>query len=188
MKKFKFDVGSLSGPDALTKDQLKKVIGGVLSGGTSRYHYSDGGMMWYSDCMSKSSEQTGANNAAQYWPDAHWCCDSCTSIGLHFNLQKNIAIRILPVSYFIACKLEALFNRGLTDLRLSKDLEDIVFLLNNNVTLSENNPDLLKYIRAQVSILLGKRELREAIFCVLHFGENDPEYVNHVMAELNKLS
>ncbi len=104
-----------------------------------------------------------------------------------FNLDKNITIRILSEPYFIACKLEALFNRGMTDLRLSKDLEDIVFLLNNNVPLSANNPALSNYISGQVSILLSRPELREAIFCVLPFGENNPEYVDGVIPALNNL-
>lgn len=106
---------------------------------------------------------------------------------IYFTLNKNITIRILSISYFIACKLEALFNRGMSDLRLSKDLEDIVFLLNNNVTITETNPTLSNYISDKVSILLARQELREAIFCVLPFGENDPEYVDHVIAALNNL-
>lgn len=106
---------------------------------------------------------------------------------IHFDLDKNNRIRILSVPYFIACKLEALFNRGLADLRLSKDLEDIVFLLNNSVNFIANNQALSIYISDKVSVLLGKPELREAIFCVLPFGENEPQYVNHIMSELNKM-
>jgi len=39
-----------------------------------------------------------------------------------YEIEKNITIRILSIPYFIGCKLEALFNRGMGDLRLSKDL------------------------------------------------------------------
>ena len=107
---------------------------------------------------------------------------------IYFNVGINSRIRILSVPYFIACKLEALFDRGMADLRLSKDLEDIVFLLNNRVTPTiKNNQALTEYISHRVSILLTKPELREAIFCVLPFGENEPQYVNQIVSEFNKM-
>ncbi len=105
-----------------------------------------------------------------------------------FNIAKNISIRILAIPYFIGCKLEALFNRGLSDLRLSKDLEDIVFLLNYGTKVNVSNKHLKKYISDQVEILLSKPELREAIFCLLPFGENDTSYVDNIIKELSILT
>jgi predicted nucleotidyltransferase len=105
-----------------------------------------------------------------------------------YEIEKNITIRILELPYFIGCKLEALFNRGMRDLRLSKDLEDIIFLLNYGTKVITDNNGLKKYISDQVKILLAKPELREAIFCVLPSGENDTAYVDNIMEELNALT
>lgn len=107
---------------------------------------------------------------------------------IDYEIEKNITIRILAIPYFISCKLEALFNRGMGDLRLSKDLEDIVFLVNYGIKVNTDNKNLKKYISNQFKILLNKPELREAIFCVLPFGENDTVYVDNIIEELNILA
>lgn len=105
-----------------------------------------------------------------------------------YQIDKNIAIKILSIPYFICCKIEALFNRGMKDLRLSKDLEDIVFLLNYGVKVDTNNNALKTYISNKFKILLSKPELREAIFCVLPFGENNEVYVDNIIKELTMLT
>lgn len=105
-----------------------------------------------------------------------------------YEVDKGMTIRILSIPYFIGCKLEALFNRGMSDLRLSKDLEDIVFLLNYGVKVNADNTSLKEYITRQCKILLNKQELREAIFCVLPAGENDITFVNKIIEDLIALS
>jgi len=108
---------------------------------------------------------------------------------ISYQIDKNMTIKILSIPYFIGCKIEALFNRGMRDLRLSKDLEDIVFLINYGVKVDTvNNNALKKYINNQFKILLSKSELREAIFCVLPFGENDEAYVDNIIKELTMLT
>jgi predicted nucleotidyltransferase len=101
-----------------------------------------------------------------------------------YEIEKNKTIKLLAIPYFIGCKLEALFNRGMSDLRLSKDLEDIVFLLNYGVKVNTNNKSLKEYISNKFEILLSKPELREAISCVLPYGENETEYVDQIIKEL----
>jgi len=108
---------------------------------------------------------------------------------ISYQIDKNMTIKILSIPYFIGCKIEALFNRGMRDLRLSKDLEDIVFLINYGLKVDTvNNNALKKYINNQFKILLSKSELREAIFCVLPFGENDEAYVDNIIKELTMLT
>ena len=108
---------------------------------------------------------------------------------ISYQIDKNMTIKILSIPYFIGCKIEALFNRGMRDLRLSKDLEDIVFLINYGLKVDTvNNNALKKYINNQFKILLSKFELREAIFCVLPFGENDEAYVDNIIKELTMLT
>jgi len=110
---------------------------------------------------------------------------------ISYQIDKTTTIKILSIPYFIGCKIEALFNRGMRDLRLSKDLEDIVFLINYGVKVkvdTVNNNTLKKYINNQFKTLLSKSELREAIFCVLPFGENDEAYVDNIIRELTMLT
>jgi predicted nucleotidyltransferase len=105
-----------------------------------------------------------------------------------YEIEKGMTIQILSIPYFIGCKLEALFNRGMSDLRLSKDLEDIVFLLNYGIKINTDNKSLKEYINRQCKILLSKQELREAIFCVLPVGENDIMFVDKIIEDLNALT
>ena len=94
-----------------------------------------------------------------------------------YQLEEGLLINILPLPYFIACKLEALFDRGMKDLRLSKDLEDIVFLLNYIEELPEEiagcETELKEFIQDRFATLTKHAELNEAIYCVLPAGEND---------------
>jgi hypothetical protein len=81
MKKLKFGLSNLPGAEVLTKDQLKKVVGGLLSGGTCRYHFNDSGITMYGDCESKGAAIIDANHMAEIWGQASYCCDSCESLG-----------------------------------------------------------------------------------------------------------
>lgn len=44
-------------------------------------------------------------------------------------------INLLPLVYYLATKIDAVFGRGLEDLRLSHDFEDIVYLFDNCLSL-----------------------------------------------------
>ena len=44
-----------------------------------------------------------------------------------YDLER-IKIRILPLSYFLATKMAAFFDRGMKDLYASSDLEDILYI------------------------------------------------------------
>ncbi len=45
--------------------------------------------------------------------------------------DDKIKINLLPLIYYLATKIDAVFGRGLPDLRLSHDFEDIVYLFDN---------------------------------------------------------
>ncbi len=45
-------------------------------------------------------------------------------------LLEDMTIHILPLPYYLASKMEAFYDRGITDPRTSHDFEDIVYLLN----------------------------------------------------------
>jgi predicted nucleotidyltransferase len=57
----------------------------------------------------------------------------------HFQLVEldGIAIRLLPVSYFLATKFSAFYDRGGKDPRTSHDFEDIVYLLNHTTNIKD---------------------------------------------------
>jgi len=54
---------------------------------------------------------------------------------LPYPLPDGTQIHILPAPYFLATKLEAYFSRGQEDWMLSRDLEDIVAILNGRLEL-----------------------------------------------------
>lgn len=54
---------------------------------------------------------------------------------IDFEIDKQHTVKIFPVTYFIASKLEAFKSRGKNDGRTSSDFEDIVFVLNNRNTI-----------------------------------------------------
>ena len=109
-----------------------------------------------------------------------------------YHLSDNIIINILPVAWFIACKIEALLGRGITNLRLSKDLEDIVFLLNYLATLENEiaiaDYAVKKYIQENFQALLEQDVLPEAVFCVLPVGENNPQNTKLMLQKIQAIT
>ncbi|WP_375436372.1 nucleotidyl transferase AbiEii/AbiGii toxin family protein [uncultured Hymenobacter sp.] len=93
---------------------------------------------------------------------------------MSFTLPDGTGIRILTAIYFLATKLAALKNRGMEDLRLSQDWEDIVYVLDNRPGLArevETSTSAVKaYLQAEVAALLRHPELREALDCALPYG------------------
>lgn len=108
-----------------------------------------------------------------------------------YHLSDTAVINILPVAWFIACKIEALLGRGITDLRLSKDLEDIVFLLDYLAGLEDEiamaDYPVKKYIQENFRTLLEYDVLPEAIFCVLPAGENSPQNAKLILQKMQAL-
>jgi predicted nucleotidyltransferase len=90
-------------------------------------------------------------------------------------LSSKITIQIFSYSYFLASKLTALFGRGIQDLRLSKDFEDIVFTLfyKHNVIqeISSSDNEVQQYIQQCFKKLLEQQNIQEAIYSVLPSGE-----------------
>ena len=55
---------------------------------------------------------------------------------VEYNLE-GVIIKILPLPYFLASKMEAFFDRGIRDLYGSHDFEDILYIFNYASTLEE---------------------------------------------------
>lgn len=105
--------------------------------------------------------------------------------------SNNILIYILPPLYYIATKIEAVRSRGGDDLRLSHDLEDLVYVLNNRKDIiklfdSETDSSLTEYISTWAKEMLLRKNHREEIECMLPYG--DYERVEYVIKILNHFS
>jgi hypothetical protein len=96
---------------------------------------------------------------------------------LPYTLPDNTAIQIMPAVYFVATKLAALRSRGMKDIRLSNDLEDIVYVVDNRPGLATEvaaaSDAVREYIDAEIGQLLRHPEMREAIDCHLPLGSGD---------------
>lgn len=68
-------------------------------------------------------------------PSNRWFMPGFQKAG-EYNLDDAI-IKILPLPYFLASKMEAFFDRGINDLYGSHDFEDILYIFNYTSTLEE---------------------------------------------------
>lgn len=93
-----------------------------------------------------------------------------------FILEPDTVVYILPLSYFIASKLEAYRNRPMTfgtssqyslDYRSSRDIEDIVYLLDTvpdvEKLLAEGPSSVQGYLFSQFSLLLDDHDFEEGV-------------------------
>jgi predicted nucleotidyltransferase len=79
----------------------------------------------------------------------------------------GFTIRVVTAPYFLACKLEAFHGRGKNDYRGSRDLEDVVALIDGRQEIVEEvlqaPPDLRQYLGAEFRSLLLIDEFRNAL-------------------------
>lgn len=107
------------------------------------------------------------------------------------TLPDGTPIYVFPVEYYLATKFEALKGRGGTDLRLSHDFEDIIFILDNTTNVVEvvsNSLDvsLKAYLSNQASILLADKNIEEAIACALPLYSEE-ERIAYIMEILERI-
>lgn len=106
------------------------------------------------------------------------------------SLAGGVSIFILPATYYIATKIEAIKDRGGNDWRSSHDFEDLIYVLNNNKTFlelydSEENIELKSYLSNWAKETLARQNIREEIECALPYGESErSEYINEILYHL----
>ena len=108
------------------------------------------------------------------------------------TLPDGVQIFVFPVEYYLATKFEALKGRGGTDLRLSHDFEDIIFILDNTTNISDiinNNTDasLKSYLSEQCLKLLTNKNIEEAISCALPLYSEE-ERISYIIEILNQIN
>ena len=106
---------------------------------------------------------------------------------ISYNLSES-EIKIFSPAYFLASKLEAFIGRGNLDGRLSKDFEDIVFVLKNRLSiwseLVDSNTEVFEYLKHTFANLMSNPNFEEWVDCHAGFGNISATY--YIMEELNK--
>ena len=80
---------------------------------------------------------------------------------------EGLDLRVVTPSYFLATKLEAFKGRGKRDFYASKDLEDIVTVIDGRRTVVDevgaSDSDVRRYIGEEIRKLLSNREFMNAL-------------------------
>jgi len=83
------------------------------------------------------------------------------------TLPSGRQIRLLPAPYFLSTKLEAFESRGKNDYLMSRDMEDIVAVLDGRSEIvsevQEADKDLKDYLVVRCSMLLNERGFLDAL-------------------------
>lgn len=107
-------------------------------------------------------------------------------------LAAEIKIRILSLPYFLATKFEAAFSRGKRDLRVSHDIEDILYVLWGNANavrlIEKSNKEVRKYLLESFGGLVSKREFDDILTAALsHRGRDAVQSTEQKINELASL-
>lgn len=108
-----------------------------------------------------------------------------------YQLTKDTSIYVLPIEYYLATKFEALLGRGGTDLRISHDFEDIIYIVQNNGKLVKSiqaaNLEVQTYLKLQFKKILEDKNYRESVEAVLPYGSSADE-IEFILEKLKELS
>ena len=82
-------------------------------------------------------------------------------------LIDGVKIQIMPLPYFLASKFSAFKDRGGTDPRMSKDLEDITYILDNRTdwheVLANGSKKVKDFLKTCLQEILESAQLQEAM-------------------------
>lgn len=106
-------------------------------------------------------------------------------------LPDGTGIFVFSIEYFLATKLEALIGRGGSDLRLSHDFEDIIYVLDNCTEIVDlisncDNHELKNYFMAVFEKLICNTNLEESVRCALPLYADD-ERVEFIVDKMNTI-
>lgn len=110
------------------------------------------------DVMPTQPQIIGFSN--QWYPEGF-----AQAITITLDTQE---IKIFPLPYFLATKLEAFKSRGHQDYRTSSDFEDIVYVFENNTALyaylSQTTGALRQYLKTELAHLLADPDFEEGLY------------------------
>ncbi len=106
------------------------------------------------------------------------------------EIKPELSIRILPSAYFLATKLEAYFSRGYQDPYASKDMEDIVFLIDYcsdlSVSISQSDYELRRYLADYAQRLNLDRNLADVVLGHIS-GRHQEERTRRILTFFDEL-
>lgn len=104
----------------------------------------------------------------------------------NFKIDNHHTVKIFPVIYFVASKLEAFKNRGNNEGRTSSDFEDIIFVLNYSNSIWEElqtaDEAVKQYLKDEFKKLLDGDYIDEWISVHLDYPEQ--RRVNFIIGNL----
>ncbi len=110
---------------------------------------------------------------------------------LNYTFPDGLQIRYFKTAYFLASKFVAFNDRGKSNVRLSSDFEDIVYILDNRKDLTnelmESDGKVVDYLKSECIRLLENKILEEGVFCMLPLN-SDHERINHVISIIREIS
>lgn len=85
-----------------------------------------------------------------------------------YEIDEEISIRLMPFPYFIASKIEAHNSRNKSDLRTSKDFEDIVYSFDNRKNplgdLRRASKEVSVYLKIEMDNFLQDPNFHEGVY------------------------
>ncbi len=116
-----------------------------------------------------------ATKAVGWAPANPWFAPGFNQL-LEFDLEGT-KIKCLSLPYYLATKLTAFYDRGITDPRTSHDFEDIVYILNysSNIVglISSADAEVKKYLLDSFQDILKDNAKQEAILGNLFYEDQD---------------
>lgn len=107
-----------------------------------------------------------------------------------YRLPGGRPIRIFMPAYFLASKIDAFLNRGGTDLRMSEDFQDLVYLLDNREEILDDIHqafyEVRSYIQRQFARFLSLSNLDEGLAYALpdSFDEENIFRIKSIMEKI----
>lgn len=84
-----------------------------------------------------------------------------------YRISEELDVRVVTAPYFLATKLEAFQGRGQGDIFASKDLEDVVTVLDGRPTLvaevGREPAELIKFLREEIGQLIANPRFQDAL-------------------------
>ncbi len=97
---------------------------------------------------------------------SRWYRAAMKAAAIH-RISASVEIRVITAPYFLATKLEAFRGRGQGDLFASKDLEDVVTVLDGRPSVirevGEEPVDLVTFLQVEINRLLANTRFEDAL-------------------------
>lgn len=137
------------------------------------------------DVMPTHSDVMGFSN--RWYPDG-------IKNKIEVGLPDGTNIYILSPEYYLATKFEAHQDRGGDNLRTSHDFEDIIYVLDNNGSVTDivescTNIELKRYLKEQCTLLTNNANIAESIDCMLPINSQEERihYIHGIIKDISSV-